>query len=75
MDSPELAIEVNGHILKVGEVFEGIASDDATMEFFCECGCFETVELTLAEYRANGAWVAGHRETPGKRRYSVQRLS
>jgi hypothetical protein len=45
------------------------------MEFFCECGCFETVELTLAEYRANGAWVAGHRETPGKRRYSVQRLS
>jgi hypothetical protein len=30
-------------------------------QFFCECGCFTLVEMTLSEYDAGaGVWVAGH---------------
>ena len=30
-------------------------------EFFCECGCFTLVQLTLADYdRGDGVWAPGH---------------
>ena len=34
-------------------------------EFFCECGCFSLVQLTLAAFDAgDGVWAAGHRPLP-----------
>jgi hypothetical protein len=36
-----------------------------TWQFFCECGCFTLVEMTLAEYDAREAvWARGHEPTP-----------
>jgi hypothetical protein len=36
-------------------------SDDAEWEFFCECGCFTLVSMTLVEFdRGEGVWAAGH---------------
>jgi hypothetical protein len=36
---------------------------DAPWDFFCECGCFTLVSLTIAEFdAATNVWVAGHEE-------------
>jgi hypothetical protein len=36
-----------------------------TWQFFCECGCFTLVEMTLAQYDASsGVWERGHEPTP-----------
>jgi hypothetical protein len=35
---------------------------EETWEFFCECGCFTLVELSLAAYDGGaGVWAPGHR--------------
>lgn len=35
--------------------------DDSDWEFFCECGCFQLVELSLAGFdEAGEVWAAGH---------------
>jgi hypothetical protein len=35
-----------------------------TWQFFCECGCFTLVEMTLAEYDAReSVWALGHEPT------------
>jgi hypothetical protein len=35
--------------------------EDAEWEFFCECGCFTLVSLTIAEFDAGeGVWAPGH---------------
>ena len=35
---------------------------DETWEFFCECGCFTLVAMTIAEFDGGGGvWVAGHK--------------
>jgi hypothetical protein len=35
--------------------------DDETWEFFCECGCFTLVSVSLADFDRQGAvWVPGH---------------
>jgi hypothetical protein len=38
--------------------------DHAQWEFFCECGCFTLVSMTIAEFdrSPDGVWAAGHRE-------------
>jgi hypothetical protein len=37
----------------------------ALWHFFCECGCFTLVEVTIAEYDAgDGVWAAGHERSP-----------
>ena len=34
---------------------------DEQWEFFCECGCFTLVQLTIAQYdEADGVWAPGH---------------
>jgi hypothetical protein len=34
---------------------------DESWEFFCECGCFMLVELTIAEFDGgDGVWAPGH---------------
>lgn len=36
--------------------------DDAEWEFFCECGCFSLVAMTLVEFdKDEGVWASGHR--------------
>jgi len=38
-------------------------SADELWEFFCECGCFTLVSLTIAEFdAAANIWVVGHEE-------------
>ena len=33
-------------------------------EFFCECGCFTLVSMTIEAFDAgDGAWAPGHRST------------
>jgi len=35
---------------------------DAEWEFFCECGCFTLVSLSIVEFDLDeGVWAAGHR--------------
>ena len=35
---------------------------DDVWQFFCECGCFTLVELSLGTYDAGGGvWAPGHR--------------
>ena len=37
--------------------------DDAEWEFFCECGCFTLVLLSIAEFdEGGGVWAVGHGE-------------
>ncbi len=39
------------------------SSENERWEFFCECGCFSLVLLTLAEFdAAPGVWADGHEE-------------
>jgi hypothetical protein len=39
-----------------------VGAHDYEYAFVCECGCEETVRLTLAEYdEEGGAWLEGHR--------------
>jgi hypothetical protein len=36
--------------------------DYALWQFFCECGCFRLVPMTLHDYDAGGGvWAEGHR--------------
>lgn len=65
-DKPNLAREVNAHILAL----EARLDDESFLArdpyrhligFFCECGCGQLVALTRADYEANGgAWLEGH---------------
>jgi len=41
---------------------------DEEWEFFCECGCFTLVQLTLAAFDAvDGVWAPGHSVTAAGR--------
>lgn len=36
---------------------------DERWEFFCECGCFTLVSLSIAEFDSGaGVWAPGHEE-------------
>lgn len=42
--------------------------EDAEWEFFCECGCFTLVPMTIAEFDAVGeVWAPGHAAPEGLR--------
>ena len=49
----ELVRELNTRIREVGERL--VDQDDYPLDFFCACGCWQTVRLTMAEYDALGA--------------------
>jgi hypothetical protein len=60
----ELVHELNTRIREVGEQL--LDEDDYTLDFYCECGCWQMVQLTMSEYDAlEGAPVyrAGHPAT------------
>ncbi|HEX3237559.1 MAG TPA: hypothetical protein VHQ99_04040 [Gaiellaceae bacterium] len=60
---PELAREVNAHILTlIHRIGAHVWLDqNRQVGFFCECGCMGVAPTTLAEYEAGGgAWIEGH---------------
>lgn len=46
----ELVRELNARIREVGERL--LDEDDYALDFYCECGCWQTVQLTMARYDA-----------------------
>lgn len=58
-------------VLAVNRTIREFAEDprippDEVWEFFCECGCFTLVALTLKEFDGGpGVWAAGHRTPEG----------
>gem|GEM_PF-4819309 len=67
MDAAAVARDVNARILDIARTFGGGPS--ARFDFVCECGCFELVNMSVAQYRAIGeAKLPGHsaeRSGPG----------
>ena len=55
---------VNAQIRVIAEdqdvLSHGVAG--MTQAFLCECGCMKMIELPLALYDSEGAWLDGHRE-------------
>jgi hypothetical protein len=48
----------------IREFAEGTAGADVRWQFVCECGCYELVDMTLAEFDAAAHVLApGHRFT------------
>jgi len=58
---PELVRELNARIRELGARLAGTGDD--SLDYFCECGCWETVQLTTAAYDAldgRPIYSAGH---------------
>jgi hypothetical protein len=52
----------NKQLRQTAAVLAGHAGGGHAYAFVCECGCEQTVKLTLPEYdRQGGAWVDGHK--------------
>lgn len=51
-ERPALVRQVNAEIRTVGEQLT--EEDELPLEFYCECGCWQKVELTIAAYDALG---------------------
>jgi hypothetical protein len=47
-DRAALVRKLNAEIRGTGDRFS--VEDDSLLEFYCECGCWQTVELTIADY-------------------------
>ena len=54
-----LARRLNEQIVRVAEMLP--AGTEHEYGFACECGCDETVLLSLSTFVEGGAWVAGHK--------------
>ena len=56
-----------GTIQSVNRTIREFAEDprippDDVWEFFCECGCFTLVQLTLTQFdEGDGVWAPGHK--------------
>jgi uncharacterized protein YgfB (UPF0149 family) len=60
--TPEAAKSFNTQLRVTTVAVAGASADGHPYGFLCECGCQETVWLTLAEYdEQGGAWLAGHK--------------
>jgi hypothetical protein len=58
----ERAKAFNNQLRVTAVAVAGASADGHPYGFLCECGCGETVRLTLAEYdEQGGAWLDGHR--------------
>jgi len=54
-EEQDVLLEVNAHVHEVARRFEGLAPEEDSWDFTCECGgagCRVRVSLTLAEYEA-----------------------
>jgi hypothetical protein len=57
----EAAKAFNRQLRQTAAVLAGHAGGSHEYAFLCECGCEQTVKLTLPEYdRRRGAWIEGH---------------
>jgi hypothetical protein len=54
-----LARRLNEQIVRVAGMLPG--GTEQEYGFACECGCGETVTLSLSKLVEGGAWVAGHK--------------
>jgi hypothetical protein len=60
--SAEAAKSFNNQLRVTAVAVAGASADGHPYGFLCECGCGETVMLTLAEYdEQGGAWLDGHK--------------
>jgi hypothetical protein len=60
--SADIARRANVHIAEMAEQLDSIVHNPRPIGFLSECGCLETAELTLADFRgAGGAWIVEHR--------------
>jgi hypothetical protein len=63
-EAARVAQLVNAEIRKAADaevLSHGVAEDK--YGFMCDCGCGGMVEIPLALYDAEGAWIDGHRPT------------
>jgi hypothetical protein len=64
VERAQLARIVNAKISELADRLE-TRSDAAPLGFLCECGCWELVEISAAEYeRKGGALIPGHTPPP-----------
>lgn len=56
-----LARRLNEQIVRLAGMLPG--GNEQEYGFTCECGCRETVTLSLSRLVAGGAWIAGHEPT------------
>jgi hypothetical protein len=54
-----LARRLNEQIVRLAGMLPG--GNEQEYGFTCECGCRETVTLSLSRLVEDGAWVAGHK--------------
>lgn len=58
----EAAKAYNKQLRETAAVLAGHSGGSHEYPFLCECGCEQTIKLTLREYdRLGGAWVEGHK--------------
>jgi hypothetical protein len=60
-EAADVARQVNAHIAEMAEGLNSIVKDERPIGFYCECGCLESVEITVADFRATGAYRDGHK--------------
>ena len=61
-ERPALVRQVNAEIRTVGEQLT--EEGELPLEFYCQCGCWQTVELSIADYdllRGEPAYRTGHK--------------
>jgi hypothetical protein len=62
----DLAHELNQEISKIGRSLLGTTEASEELTFYCECGCLNKVELSLAAFDAvDGALLDGHSRPQG----------
>lgn len=62
----DLAQELNEEIFSVGRSLPGITEASEELTFYCECGCFRKVQLSLVAFDAlGGALLDGHSRPQG----------
>jgi hypothetical protein len=60
----EAAKAFNRQLRQTAVVLTGQAGGGHEYAFLCECGCEQTVKLTIPQYdRQAGAWLADHKPT------------
>ena len=61
MDAQRTTIQAVNHTIRDFADDARVPSSEQ-WEFFCECGCFTLVSLTVAEFdaAADGVWASGH---------------
>ena len=58
----DIAKALNQEIRRIAETLADPGGDDNPYAFVCECGCGQTVMISLDQFdREGGAWLEGHK--------------